>query len=114
MNLKCTAFLVVTGCLTGWLMTAAAGQSEEGEAVFKAKCAMCHGADGKGDTKAGKMVKTPDLTQKPWKSGGSLEATRKVILEGAGKMPGSRGKLTDAQIDAVARHSLRFADPDSK
>ena len=31
------------------------------ETTFKSSCAMCHGADGSGDTAVGKSMKIPDL-----------------------------------------------------
>lgn len=33
----------------------------DGEATYKAKCAMCHGPDGSGDTAMGKKMKIKDL-----------------------------------------------------
>ena len=33
----------------------------DGASDFKGKCAMCHGADGKGDTSMGKTMKLRDL-----------------------------------------------------
>src|SRR5687767_13700148 len=36
------------------------------ERTFRAKCASCHGADGKGDTAQGKKVKIGDMTRKDW------------------------------------------------
>ena len=35
--------------------------ADAGADVFKAKCASCHGADGKGDTAMGKNLKLKDL-----------------------------------------------------
>ena len=32
------------------------------EAAYKAKCAMCHGPDGKGETATGKMMKVKDFS----------------------------------------------------
>ena len=49
--------------------------------VYDSKCASCHGPDGKGDTKAGKMTKTPDLTVTPWKHGSKLEEVEKITRE---------------------------------
>jgi len=35
--------------------------ADTGADLFKAKCAMCHGPDGKGDTAMGKNLKVHDL-----------------------------------------------------
>jgi mono/diheme cytochrome c family protein len=66
-----------------------------GEATYKAKCAMCHGATGQGDTPAGKSMKVAPFAKAP-------EADMIAITtNGKGKMPGFKGKLTDAQIKEV-------------
>jgi mono/diheme cytochrome c family protein len=68
-----------------------------GPEIYKAKCQMCHGADGLGATPAGKSMKaipfnSPDLVKK---SDADLIAATKA---GKGKMPAYAGKLTDDQI----------------
>lgn len=73
-----------------------------GEASYKAKCAMCHGADGTGNTPVGKSMKLRSL-----KSPEDIKATDAELFKdtksGVGKMQGYAGKLTDAQItDVVA------------
>ncbi|HKB79177.1 MAG TPA: cytochrome c, partial [Thermoanaerobaculia bacterium] len=72
----------------------------DGAAVYKAKCAMCHGPDGKGQTAMGKSLKLRDL--------GSAEVQKltdaelnKIITDGKGKMPAYKSKLDQASIDAV-------------
>lgn len=69
---------------------------------YKAKCVMCHGADGSGNTPAGKMMKTPSL-----KSPDIVKMTDAELFgattKGKGKMPPYAGKLSDTQIkDVVA------------
>lgn len=70
--------------------------------TYQSKCAMCHGADGLGNTPAGKAMKavplnSPDLLKA---SDADLIAATK---NGKGKMPAYSGKLTDPQIkDLVA------------
>ena len=79
-----------------------------GADTYKAKCQMCHGADGLGNTPAGKAMKArpfnaPDVLKE---SDTDLMA---VIKNGKNKMPAFTGKLTDAQItDVVAYiHTLQ-------
>lgn len=74
-----------------------------GADTYKSKCAMCHGADGKGETPAGKAMKaisfsSPEVTKM---SEAELVA---VTKNGKGKMPAYAGKLTDAQIKDVAAY----------
>ncbi len=73
---------------------------DSGADTYKAKCAMCHSADGSGSTPAGKSMKavpfsSPDLLKA---SDADLIATTK---NGKGKMPAYSGKLTDPQIKDV-------------
>jgi mono/diheme cytochrome c family protein len=70
---------------------------------YKAKCQMCHGATGLGDTPAGKAMQarpfnSPDVIKK---SDAELFA---VIKNGKGKMPAFAGKLSDADITALVAH----------
>jgi mono/diheme cytochrome c family protein len=75
--------------------------AEDGAALYKAKCASCHGAEGKGDTPVGKALKVKPL------AGSKLSAAEieKVAAEGrAGtKMLAIKG-LSPEQYKAVAAH----------
>jgi cytochrome c6 len=75
----------------------------DGAAVYKAKCAMCHGADGAGLTPMGKSMKLRDLRSAEVQKQTDAELT-KVTADGKGKMPAYKGKLTDAEISAVVAH----------
>lgn len=64
---------------------------------YKARCAGCHGANGEGKA----AMKTQPLKQSASKSDADLT---KVIENGKTtppKMPGYKGKLTNAQIKAL-------------
>ena len=80
----------------------------DGAAVYKAKCATCHGADGKGLTPMGKKMNLRDL--------GSPDVQKQTDKElhdwtavGKGKMPGYKDKLTDEEIKALVAHMRGFA-----
>jgi len=75
----------------------------DGAAVYKAKCAMCHGGDGSGMTPMGKSMKLRDLRSPEVQKLSDAELT-KVTADGKGKMPAYKGKLTDAEISAVVAH----------
>jgi len=63
---------------------AAAGDGGE---IFKAKCVACHGADGVGNTAAGKAMKVRNLTSAEVQ--GQTDAQLyDIIAKGKGKMPG--------------------------
>jgi mono/diheme cytochrome c family protein len=68
-----------------------------GADTYKAKCAMCHAADGTASGPAGKAMNVPSFK-------GSKLSEAEMIAEttkGKGKMPAFTGKLTDAQIKDV-------------
>ena len=85
----------------GWLNSPAMAQGA-GEKVYKAKCASCHGADGKGATPAGKATKARDFCSEEVKKETDEEWTA-IVVKGKNKMPSYDKKLTDAEIkEAVA------------
>ncbi len=84
-----------------------------GAAVYAANCALCHGDDGRGEGQASIGLEPPpaDFADGEWKTGdGSLAAIKNTIENGSPgtAMIGWKGTLTDAEIDAVARHVLSF------
>jgi mono/diheme cytochrome c family protein len=74
--------------------------ADPGADTFKVRCMMCHGADGSGDTPAGKIFKAASLTD-PMVTTKSDEELHTVIKNGKNKMPPFKTQLTDEQIDAV-------------
>jgi mono/diheme cytochrome c family protein len=71
----------------------------QGADTYKAKCQMCHAADGTASGPAGKSLNVPSFKT-------SKQTEAQMVAEtkaGKGKMPAFAGKLTDAQItDVVA------------
>jgi cytochrome c6 len=73
-----------------------------GEALYKAKCVACHGADGKGETAVGKANKVRDLGSADVQAQ-SDDAIAGLIGNGKGKMPPYAKSLKAEQIkDLVA------------
>jgi cytochrome c6 len=72
----------------------------DGAATFKAKCAMCHGADGKGQTSIGKAQKLRDLASADVQKQTDQELGD-IVLNGKGKMVAFKGKLSTEEIKAV-------------
>ena len=72
----------------------------DGAALYKAKCALCHGADGSGQTPVGKSMKLPDLRSAEVQKLTDIELT-KVISGGKGKMPAYGQKLTTVEIGSI-------------
>ena len=72
----------------------------DGAAVYKAKCATCHGANGAGDTTMGKNLKLRALGSADVQKTSDADLT-KVIADGKGKMPGYKSKLSGDEIKAL-------------
>ncbi len=86
----------------GFVLSASANAQEAGEKVYKAKCASCHGADGKGATPAGKATKARDFSSDDVKKETDAEWTE-IIVKGKNKMPSYDKKLTESEVkDVVA------------
>lgn len=86
-----------------------AGWLAVGQAVFKANCVSCHGANGQGDI-------GPNLTDDHWKNVTAIEDIARVISDGAGNgsMPAWRNRLSHVnQIVLTAAYvaSLRGSNP---
>ncbi|HLK32337.1 MAG TPA: cytochrome c [Terriglobales bacterium] len=77
--------------------------TDSGADVFKTKCAMCHGADGKGETAMGKRLGIKDLGSAEVQKQSDAELNT-VITKGKGKMPGYEGKLTGDQIQDLVKY----------
>jgi len=90
------AFLSLVMVFSAWSF------ADSGADTFKAKCAMCHGADGKGDTGMGKSLKLRDLGSADVQSQSDADLSN-IITNGKGKMPKYDGKLTPDQINDVVK-----------
>lgn len=77
------------------------------EENWTAKCASCHGANGKADTKLGKKHKVDDVTTAQWQSKHSDADIKKAIEDGVPgtKMKGFKDKLAASEIDALVKHT---------
>ena len=77
--------------------------AEDGAALFKARCAMCHGPDCSGQTPVGKSLKVRNLGSADVQKQSDAELS-KTILDGKNKMPANKGKLSDAEVKALIAH----------
>lgn len=78
-----------------------------GESLYKTKCAVCHGPDGKGETAVGKANKLRDL--------GSAEVQKQsddelsgIVTGGKGKMPAYGKSLKPEQIKELVAFLRSF------
>jgi mono/diheme cytochrome c family protein len=78
------------------------------EATYKAKCAACHGADGKGETAIGKSNKIRDLGSADLQAQSDADLTA-IITNGKGKMPAYGKSLKSDQVKDLVSYIRSFA-----
>jgi len=96
---KVSSKCIVILCLAAALVTPAFAQNA-GADTYKAKCAMCHGADGLGATPAGKAMKAASFKDPALVNAPDAQLIA-AIKNGKNKMPAYAGKLTDDQIKSA-------------
>jgi cytochrome c oxidase cbb3-type subunit III len=75
-------------------------RAERGQAKF-AVCAACHGQDGRGNRELG----APNLTDKIWLHGSSVESIAQIIIEGKNNaMPAHGVLLGDARVHVLTAY----------
>ena len=75
-------------------------KSPRGENIFRAKCSVCHGVDGAGQTENGKKFKVPDLRSEKVQSLSEDEMLDSV-MNGKGYMPPMGKKYSADQLKQV-------------
>lgn len=96
------ASTILVICLT-LALAPVAYAAEDGAAVFKAKCAMCHGPNGDGSTPMGKKLGLKALSSAEVQKLTDDEV-RQTIVKGKGKMPAFDKKVTSDQLQALVAH----------
>ena len=76
--------------------------------IFNAKCAKCHGHDGRSKTMRGKLTHARDLSDASWQNDVSDERLFNSISNGKGKMPAFKKKIADSDIDALVSYVRRL------
>lgn len=71
------------------------------EATYKSKCAMCHGADGKGQTPTGKSMKAKDFASEDVQKMSDADFTD-AITKGKAPMPAMKSLTPDQVKDLVS------------
>ena len=87
--------------------TLAYAEGASGEATFKAKCVLCHGADGAGNTTLGKQLQAANLGSKEVQKKTDAEI-RKTVHDGNGNMPPFGEQLSDDEITQVIKYVRHF------
>ena len=91
------------------LMVGAVGLAQSsGEAIYKAKCQGCHGAQGTPNPGIAKAMGVKPASDPSVKALGETQMIADTS-NGKGKMPAFKGKLTDAQIKDAVDYFRTFA-----
>jgi mono/diheme cytochrome c family protein len=78
------------------------------ETTYKAKCAMCHGPDGKGETATGKAMKAGSFAA-PEVAKMSDDELASAIAKGKNKMPAYEKSLKPDQIKGLVAYIRSLA-----
>jgi cytochrome c6 len=92
--------VLVRGVVFVGLIACGTGRSQAqsgGEALFKGRCTVCHGPDGKAETPRAKQLGVADLTSTEVQSQSDGKLTN-VITIGKNKMPSYDGRLNKDEI----------------
>ncbi len=90
------------------MLCASAKADEKSAALYKQKCAACHGADGKGETATGKAMKVRSFAD-PEVVKMSDEDLSSAIEKGKGKMPAYGKSLKPDEIKAMVAYIRSLA-----
>ena len=95
------------------LGAAMSASASDAKTTFNTSCAMCHGKDGKGDTKAGQMLHAPDFTdaktQAKLKDDTMLKAIKEGIKDKDGRLKMKAfPNLSDEEAKALVQHVRSF------
>jgi cytochrome c6 len=85
-----------------WIVAPLRAQGDSA-ALYKTKCAGCHGPDGKGETPAGKALKARDFASPEVQKQADKELVI-IIQNGKNKMPAYKTSLSDAQISSLVAY----------
>ena len=100
-----SSYAMTTGARAG---NGAAYPVADGAALYAAKCATCHGKDGRGIPSWRKKGQ-PDLTDATWQRSQTDAQIAAATKNGKGKyMPAFKSKLSDEEIAAVVARIRAF------
>jgi len=100
--------LVLTGLVLSLVAFCSLPSRADDATLYKSKCAMCHGADGKGETPAGKKMGIHDLGSAEVQAMKDAELAT-IISDGKNKMPSYKKSLSADQIKDLVAYVRSFA-----
>jgi cytochrome c6 len=105
MKMNWTARFVLSAASVAVLgmLSAPAKPDDKSAATYKQKCVSCHGADGKGETPAGKAMKVRNFAD-PEVVKMSDQQLTDIIEKGQGKMPKYGATMKSDEIKAMVTY----------
>jgi cytochrome c len=78
--------------------------------IYQQRCMVCHGADGKGQTKKGRQLKAKDFTRPKFQEHTTDKEIVDAITDGIPKhkMPAFKDKLSPEEIQALVGYVRAF------
>lgn len=102
-SFRVVAIMLLTAGALAFISTLSfAAKKDNGADIFREKCSMCHGMDGKGYA----AIKTPDFTDPKWQAA-HPDKEREDAIENGVKgtaMVSFKDKLSQQQIEAVLKY----------
>jgi mono/diheme cytochrome c family protein len=77
--------------------------ADDAATLYKGKCAMCHGADGTGNTPAGKKLNARDFSS-PEVAKETDAQLLETMKNGKNKMPAYKDKLKDDELKSLVAY----------
>jgi mono/diheme cytochrome c family protein len=105
-NGKAVAGIILCAALV--VLSAPVRGQDAGAALYKTKCAACHGPDGKGETAIGKANKLRDLSSAEVQKQSDTELAA-IIESGKGKMPAYGKSLKPEQVKELVAYIRSLA-----
>ena len=110
MILKTAKLIAASGILSLFFTISLPLRAQDAPALYKSKCAACHGADGSGNTTMGKSLGAKDLGSAEVQKQTDAQLTD-IVTNGmaGGEMPAYKGKLTDDDIKGLVGYLRTLA-----
>jgi len=102
-----TKLFSAAAILTASLLAPSVMRAQDGATTYKAKCAACHGPDGKGQTSAGKAMSAGDFASPDVQKMSDADLSA-IITNGKDKMPSYGKSLKADQIQSLVAFIRTF------
>jgi mono/diheme cytochrome c family protein len=103
---RVTRSLILAGAVV--FLVSMSARADDSATLFKSKCSVCHGPDGKGDTTMGKKLGAHDFSAPDVQKLSDADLAA-IIAKGKNKMPAYEKTLTADQIKGLVTYIRSLA-----